>query len=365
MSAERLSVRVRLGVGDFALEVDEEIALAGVTAIFGPSGSGKSTLLRTIAGFESPDEGRVRCGSETWFDSDKGIDVAPYQRAVGFMFQDTCLFAHLDVAGNLEFAAKRRRAQRRQIGQADVVAALDLEPLLHRRVGALSGGERQRVALGRTLLAGPRMLLLDEPLAALDRQRKAEIIPYLESLPRRFDIPTLYVSHDVDEIAELADRALVLAAGRTQLHGSIEDAVECLGLQTMPGRFDAGVLIRGRVARHDTRLKVSYVDIAADTLTMPLVQHLPPGQPIRLRIRSRDVAIATRKPEGLSIRNVFPGRLAEISGDPETGFVDATVETKGARIRARLTQAAAEDLELVEGMPVFALVKSVTFERGG
>lgn len=363
MSAELLSVRVALGVDNFQLNIDEDIELDGVTAVFGPSGSGKSTLLRTIAGFRAPDEGRISCGSETWFDSDARIDVAPHLRAVGFMFQHTCLFPHLDVAGNLEFARKRRRRRTRRIELGDVITELDLGPLLGRRIDSLSGGEQQRVALGRTLLSGPRLLMLDEPLAALDRERKSEIIPYLESLPRQFDIPTLYVSHDVDEIVELADRALVLAAGGARLHGSIAEAIERLDWQTMEGRYDAGVLIEGRIAGHDQRLKLSYVDLGGDTLTMPLVDKLSPGQPIRLRVRSRDVAIAIRAPEGLSIRNVLPGRLLSISGDDNSGFVEIAVETGGATVKARITKAAAEDLRLEEGMQVFALVKSVTFER--
>jgi molybdate transport system ATP-binding protein len=364
MSAEVLSVQVQVGFQGFELDVAEDIALTGVTAIFGPSGCGKSTLLRTIAGFETPRAGRIYCGTDAWFDATKGIDVAPYRRAVGFMFQDTRLFAHLDVAGNLAFAEKRRRPTHRHIERSDVIAALDIEPLLSRRVDALSGGERQRVALARTLLTGPRVLLLDEPLTALDRERKAEILPYLENLPHRFGIPTLYVSHDVDEIARLADRALVLAGGRTQLHDSIAAAVERLDLQTYAGRFDAGVLVEGYIASHDTRLRATIVDLNGDTLMIPLVGHLPPGDPIRLRIRARDVAIAIRRPEGLSIRNVFAGQLSSLSADPETGFVEAVVDARGGRIRARLTRAAVEDLALVRGMPVFALVKSVTFERG-
>lgn len=364
MSAEVLSLRVQLGFPGFELDVAEEIALAGVTAIFGQSGSGKSSLLRAIAGFETPRAGRIACGRDVWFDRAAGVDVPAHLRAVGFMFQDTRLFRHLDVAGNLAFAEKRRRREQRRIERGDVVAALDLAPLLARRVGSLSGGERQRVALARTLLTGPRVLLLDEPLTALDRERKADILPYLESLPRRFGIPTLYVSHDVDEIAQLADRALVLAGGRVQMHGSIAEAIERLDLQTVAGRFDAGVLVEGHIARHDARLRATFVDLDGDTLTMPLVEHLSPGERIRLRIRARDVAVAVREPEGLSIRNVFPGTLSALTADPRTGFVDAMVETRGGRIRARLTRAAVEDLHLAEGTPVFALVKSVTFERG-
>ena len=364
MSAEQLSVRVRICFPGFELDIHEDIALTGVTAVFGSSGSGKSTLLRAIAGFETPRSGRIRCGSEIWFDREAGIDLPPHRRPVGFMFQDARLFSHLDVAGNLRFAGKRRRPSRGSLEQRDIIAALDIGPLLSRRTDSLSGGERQRVALARTLLAGPRILLLDEPLTALDRERKADILPYLETLPRRFGIPTLYVSHDVDEIAQLADRALVLAAGRTLIHGSIAAAVDCLDLQTTTGRFDAGVLVEGRIIGHDARLKATFVDLRGNRLTMPLVDHLAPGEPIRLRIRARDVAIAVRQPDGLSIRNVFPGVLSSMTVDPRTGFADVSVETRGGRIRARLTRAAVEDLALSEGMPVFALVKSVTFERG-
>lgn len=363
MSVNWLTVQAKLVLGDFEFEIAEEFEMAGITAIFGPSGSGKSTLLRTIAGFATPQSGRITCGPDSWFDSVENINVAPHERPVGFMFQDTRLFDHLDVSGNLAFAERRRQKQERRIRRQDVFAALDLEPLLHRRVQSLSGGERQRVALGRTLLSGPRLLLLDEPLAALDRERKAEIIPYLENLPRRIGIPTFYVSHDVDEIAQLAERALVLVAGRTQLHGTITDAVESLDLLTMDGRFNAGVLVEGRIVRHDPRLRATHVDLGGDPLIIHLVEHLSVGQPIRLRVRSRDVAIATQRPEGLSIRNIIPGRLVAIVDDLRAGGVDCTVETRGARIRARLTPSAVEDLGLAEGMQVYALIKSVSFDR--
>ncbi|MDX1404132.1 MAG: molybdenum ABC transporter ATP-binding protein [Woeseiaceae bacterium] len=363
MSAEQLEIRIVLRVGDFDLDFDESISLEGVTAVFGPSGSGKSTLLRAISGFMAPDEGHVRCGTQTWFDNAANIDMPPHRRNVGFMFQHTCLFPHLDVDGNFEYAIKRRRPHSTPIERADVISALDLQSLLRRRVGSLSGGERQRVALGRTLLSSPRLLLLDEPLAALDRERKAEIIPYLQSLPRNFDVPAIYVSHDVDEIVQLADRALVMASGRAPLHGSIADAVDWLDLQGSTDRYDAGVLVEGRITGHHSRLRVSYVDLGGDKLTMPLVDGVPPGQLIRLRVRSRDVAIATHEPRGLSIRNVFPGRVVAVTGDDNHGFVEVTVETRGAKLRARITRAAAEDLRLEDGMQVFALIKSVTFER--
>jgi molybdate transport system ATP-binding protein len=366
-SAGTISLQLRVEFPGFRLQLSESLDLHGVTALFGPSGGGKSTLLRAIAGFETPLEGRIACGGTPWFDSEKGVNVAPHRRAVGFMFQGAALFPHLDVAGNLAFAEKRSRPRPATgpatIETGEVVAALDLEPLLPRRIASLSGGERQRVALGRTLLARPRLLLLDEPLAALDRTRKAHILPYLEELPRRFRIPTLYVTHAIDEVAQLADRVLVLAGGRVQAHGTTASIVERLDLQPFTGRFETGVLVEGRVVRHDLRLCLTSLDLHGEALTMPLVERVPPGQAIRLRIRARDVAVATKRPEGLSIRNVLAGTVDGIVHDPDTGFAEVLIRIRGDRLRARVTQAAVEDLRLERGMAVFALIRSVSFER--
>ncbi|MCP4906344.1 MAG: molybdenum ABC transporter ATP-binding protein [bacterium] len=349
----------------FELEIDDALELEGVTAIFGASGSGKSTLLRAIAGFERPVSGIIAFREETWFDAVAGVDVKPHQRPVGMLFQDARLFDHLDVTGNLVFAEKRRSRNRGRFSRGDVVSALDLGELLQRRIVSLSGGERQRVALARTLLSSPDLLLLDEPLSGLDRERKAEILPYLEEMTRRFRIPTLFVSHDIDEVARLADRVWVFAGGRLQTSGTTSAIVERLDLQPLTGRFEAGVLVEGRVARHDPRLHLTFVDLHGDEFTMPLIHRLAPGDPVRLRIRARDVAIATQRPIGLSIRNVLPGRITDLISDAESGSVEALIQLREDRIRARLTLAAVEELELEVGSEIFALVKSVSFERGG
>jgi len=259
MSAESLSIRVQLAFPGFELDVDERLSLDGVTAVFGPSGSGKSTLLRAVAGFETPRAGRIAAADQLWFDSRSGTDLPPHRRPVGFLFQDARLFAHLDVAGNLAFADKRSRRGQRAFDLDEVVAAFDLEPLLKRPAAALSGGEKQRVALARTLLARPKLLLLDEPLSALDRERKAEILPYLEQIPKRFSVPALYVSHAIDEVTRVADDVLVLAAGRVRAYGPAEPIVERLDLEPLTGRFEAGVLLHGRVAAHDSRLALTHV----------------------------------------------------------------------------------------------------------
>lgn len=361
MSVDTLETRLRLARGRFVLDVSEALPLEGVTALFGPSGSGKSTWLRAIAGLEKPARGRIALGTEVWFDSAAGVDLPTHRRPVGYLFQDARLFGHLDVAGNLAFADRRNPA-----GGADlaaVVAALDLQPLLSRRVQGLSGGERQRVALGRTLLRRPRLLLLDEPLAGLDQSRKAEILPYLQSIPEQFGLPTVYVSHDIDEVAQLARRIVVLVDGRVQLSGSAADVVERLDLQPIGGRFEAGVLVEGRVARHDERLHLTHLDLGGDDLSLPHLPRLQPGDTLRVRIRARDVALAVQRPEGISIRNVIAGRLTELVVDTASGSAEARVQLRSAHVRARLTLAAVEALRLETGQPVFVLIKSVSFER--
>ena len=358
MSAEHLSLNLSLSLDEFDLSLAAEIALDGVTAVFGPSGSGKSSLLRTIAGFERPDSGFIRCGGESWVDT--GVFIPPHRRPVGYMFQEARLFSHLDVNGNLAYAEKR--AAESPITRAQVVEALGIGDLLDRRVAMLSGGERQRVALARTLLTGPKLLLLDEPLAALDQGRKEDILPYLERLPGEFKVPALYVSHDIDEVAHLADQVLVLDRGRMQAFAPTASILERFDLAPYTGRFEAGVLVEGEVASHDDRLKVTRIDLHGATLAVPFAPELRIGESVRLRIRARDVAVATAEPQGLSIRNQLPGTIARLEADTEAGSVELLIDIGGPRLRARLTLAAVEDLDLREGLSVYALVKSVGLE---
>ncbi|HEY5647598.1 MAG TPA: molybdenum ABC transporter ATP-binding protein [Pseudomonadales bacterium] len=360
MSAELLRLDVGLSLDAFELALATDIPLAGVTALFGPSGSGKSSLLRTIAGFEQPGRGFIHCGDDTWFDGAKRIMVPPHERPVGFMFQEARLFTHLDVEGNLRFAEKRTRRQ--GMDPNHVRDALDLGPLLNRRVNALSGGERQRVALARTLLTNPRLLLLDEPLAALDQARKSDILPYLERLPSDFGIPALYVSHDIDEVAHVADHILILARGRLQASGPTAEILERFDLTPYTGRFEAGVLVQGTVSGHDQRLKLTTIEAHGARLTVPYTPEIPVGDPARLRVRARDVAIATRPPEGLSIRNVLPGTIVRLQADADSGSAELVIDAGGTRLRARLTLAAVEELNLREGLGVYALIKSVGLE---
>lgn len=357
--ARALAIDVELPLATFRLRCVARLPMDGVTAVFGPSGAGKSALLRCIAGFE-PARGRVALGDDVWLDTAAGVNVPAHRRPVGYMFQDARLFSHLSVGGNLRFAA--RRAGDGPPSLDDVVAAFDLGGLLRRRPGALSGGERQRVALARTLLTKPALLLLDEPLAALDSSRKADILPYLEALPAQFGMPTLYVSHAIDEVVRLAGRALVLAEGRARAFGPTASVLQRLDVQTIAGPVEASVVVRAQVVRHDAHYRLTWLSLGGQRIATPLNGGVAPGAMANLRVRARDVALATARPTALSIRNVLAGRLTELAAVAGSPFAEAAVDVAGQCLRARITRAAADDLGLAEGMDVYALVKSVSFD---
>ncbi len=368
-SESALEIDVRVGFGSFDLHLDLSLPAAGVTAVFGPSGSGKTTLLRTLLGFESGACGRIALGGEVWLDSRRGVFTPPWRRRVGCTFQDGRLFPHLDVAGNLHYA-ERRSAGADSAGANgsapimldEVVDALDLEPLLDRRPQTLSGGEQQRAALGRALLSRPRLLLLDEPLSALDRRRKMEILPYLVALHPRFGIPTLYVSHAVDEVALLADRVLVLADGRVQAFGGTVEVLEQLDLAPLGERFRAAAVLEARISAHDETYRLTWLDLDGQRLSMPRIEHLEIGDSVRLLVRARDVSLATERPSPTSIRNVLSGVLAALGQDESTAFAEAMVDLGSYRLRARITRASAAELGLAVGSPVFVLLKSVSLD---
>ena len=353
---------VRIAFGEFDLQIDHRMPIEGIVGLFGPSGCGKSTLLRIISGLERKSRGKIRFGNEVWQDTARGVFVPPHRRGVGYVFQDVRLFPHLTVAGNLRYAAKRSRRVDSAIDIEGVVAALDLASLMTRRPSSLSGGERQRVAIGRTLLTRPRLLLMDEPLAALDVRRKAEILPYIERLPQTFRVPVIYVTHSIDEVTRLAERMLVLANGRKVTYGPVAEALERLDLQPIAGRFEAGVVLTARVTRHDLTFRLTHLDLQGKEIVMPMAD-VAIGSDVRLRIRARDVALATNAPENISIRNILRGTIAEIVEEPDTAFAETLVDIGGAKIRARVTRSAVAALALTPGKPVFVLFKSIAFDR--
>jgi molybdate transport system ATP-binding protein len=352
-----LSLDVALDRPGFALRVAVDLTLTGITALFGPSGSGKTTLLRIISGLEQKAAGTVTFDGETW-QSDKS-QVPAHRRHVGYVFQDGRLFPHLTVAQNLEFALRRgARGARPSIDLEETIEALDLRSLLARRTPSLSGGEQQRVAIARALLRSPRLLLMDEPLSSLDIKRKREILPHIEALPQIFGVPVLYVTHNLDEVARLANEVVLLAEGRVAAYGNVAEVFERTDLGSLMGGLEAGVVLRARVASHDGG--VATLLVGSQQLRVPMAA-ADVGTTRPIRIHARDVAIATVRPEKLSIRNVLRGRilLIEIGGNMN---VELLLEVDGEHLRARITRDALEELDLAVGSEVFALIKSVALE---
>ncbi|MBX6322031.1 MAG: molybdenum ABC transporter ATP-binding protein [Rhodospirillaceae bacterium] len=355
-----LSFFARHRLGAFTLDAAFESA-GGLTALFGRSGSGKTTIVNIIGGLLRPERGRVVVDGRVLFDSEAGIHLPAHRRRLGYVFQEDRLFPHLTVRQNLLYG-RWFTPRRERYGRLDqVVSLLGLEGLLHRQPGALSGGEKQRVAIGRALLAGPRLLLMDEPLASLDAARKAEILPFIERLRDELKIPIIYVSHSIDEIARLATTVVVVSDGRVAATGAIGNILSRLDLRPLTGRFEAGALLEGRLVRHDERFDLSILEHPAGELRVPRLAAAP-GALVRMRVRARDVALALERPSGLSIRNVLRGRVAEIApaGGPQT---EVRLDLAGTPLLSRVTREAIAELGLEPGREVYALIKSIAFDR--
>ncbi len=357
-----LSVNVTCHFGDFQLQVDQSFSGTGITALFGPSGCGKSTLLRIIAGLESKAKGVVNSGAAIWQNEKQFMPT--WQRDIGFVFQEPRLFPHLTVAGNLAYAQKRSTNIQSQITLEKVVAALDLAPLLNRRVTALSGGEKQRVAIGRSLLTKPSLMLMDEPLSALDMKRRSSILLLIRSLPETFGVPVIYVTHAIDEVAQIADRIALLSDGRICAEGPLDAILENPELDDLTGRFEAGVVIDAKITGQDKKFQLTLLECQGQALIMPLIP-LHIGETVRLRIRARDVALATEIPRGLSIRNVLPARIIAIDSNLESAFAEVILVFGDRKLRSRITRASVEELNLEPGKAVYALIKSIAFDRRG
>jgi molybdate transport system ATP-binding protein len=363
MASDDIAIQFSGSLGNFAIDVDVRVPMRGVCALFGPSGSGKTTLLRCVSGLTRL-PGTLRVGDELWQDDRRRVFMKPHQRPVGYIFQEPSLFPHLTVHGNLLFGASRARGSARtELPDFDeVVDLLSIEHLLSRSPVALSGGERQRIALGRALLANPRVLLMDEPFSALDRSTKEDLLPYLESLHERLSIPVLYVSHDIGEVSRLADTLVVLSEGRVVATGPIEEIFERLDLQPETGRFEAGVVLTGTVAEHDESFRMTHLDVHGQRIAVPQA-NVRIGERVRLRIRARDVALALEPPRQISVRNILAGTVQAVVEESDTAFAETLIDIGGARLRARITRDAVASLGLEPGMEVFALVKSIAFDR--
>jgi molybdate transport system ATP-binding protein len=352
-----MGVQLRHRLGGFALDAGFEFGgHPGVTALFGPSGAGKSTVINAVAGLLHPDFGRVVLNGETVLDTARGLSVPARLRRIGVVFQDSRLFPHLSVRANLLYGWHRTRDRVGPSGIDAVVALLALEALLERRPRTLSGGEKSRVALGRALLMNPRALLLDEPLAALDAARKAEILPYLERLARETKIPMLYVSHSLDEVVRLADRMVVIDKGSVVAEGSLFEVTQRLDL--IAGReLLPGAVLEASISGHDDAHGLTELAFAGERLVVPHIARAP-GEVVRIRIDAPDVMLALSRPEGVSANNILPATIAAIE---ETGaHADVQLALREARLTARITRRSLERLALKPGLAVFAVIKSVT-----
>jgi molybdate transport system ATP-binding protein len=355
-----LLLRVRLPRRDFTLDVDLALPARGVTAIFGPSGSGKTTLLRCLAGLERPAEARIVVNDATWEDTAAGVSVPTWQRPLGYVFQEASLFDHLDVRGNLAFGRRRVRApgalEPGALEPDALVAMLDIAHLLQRRPHELSGGERQRVAIARALATQPRILLLDEPLAAVDIARRQEILPWLERLRDELHVPMLYVTHAADEVARLAGHLVLLDAGRCVAAGPLAETLARVDLPLLAGD-EAAALLEGQVAELDARWSLARIAFAGGSLWLADAG-LAPGRAVRVRVLARDVSIVREPAHATSIQNVLPCTIRSIvpAGHPSQATVQ--LACGDSLLLARVTARAVHQLQLVPGDRVWAQVKS-------
>lgn len=357
-----IAVDIEQRLGSFALAVKFS-ADAPVVGLFGRSGSGKTSVINAIAGINTPDRGLIRVNGTDLFDAATGLNLSMERRRVGYVFQDALLFPHLSVEDNLLYGQRSRPASEIFVDAGRAIDVLGLKSLLARKPRHLSGGEKQRVAIGRALLAQPRVLLMDEPLAALDVERKAEILDYIERLRDEFHIPIVYVSHTVSEITRLADMAVVLAEGRVIAAGDVESVMGRADLRQAIDRYEAGALIDTRVAKHDSAAQLTTLAFDGGELLVPLLD-VAIGARMRARIQARDVSIALSRPAGISILNVLSGSVAFLA-EPAGATVDVHVAVGRQSIAARITRYSAEQLGLRAGLPVHALIKAVSFEAPG
>jgi molybdate transport system ATP-binding protein len=356
-----LEVDIEHRLADFALDIHFH-AGRGLTALFGRSGAGKTSIVNAIAGLLRPRRGRIVMDGAVLLDTERGICVPTHRRRVGYVFQEGRLFPHLTVRQNLLFGRWFAPArERRAASLDDVVDLLGIAALLDRRPGRLSGGEKQRVAIGRALLASPRLLLMDEPLASLDARRKDEILPYLERLRDEAKVPIVYVSHSIAEVARLATTIVLISAGRVHTVGPVREVMGRAELYPLAGRFEAGAVLGVRVAAHDQHWNLTELTGDFGKLTVPQLD-APVGTALRVRIRARDVILAITRPTGISALNVLAAEVERLVSIEE-GALEVQLRLGGERLLARVTRRSGEALGLAPGREVFAVIKTVAIDR--
>lgn len=354
-----IHTRLKLNYSGFALDIDLQLPGRGVTALYGHSGSGKTTCLRCIAGLEQAEQGFIQVNDEIWQDSDKRIFVPPHKRALGYVFQEASLFPHLSVRANLEFGLRRIPRQQRRVDITHATELLGIGHLLDRDPQNLSGGERQRIGIARALLTSPKLLLMDEPLAALDTQRKNEILPYLQRLHDELDIPVLYVSHSQDEVARLADHLVLLSNGKALASGAIGETLARLDLPLALGD-DAGVVIEGHVSAYDADYQLLTLQLPNTDLSIR-VAHSPmaEGQALRCKVQARDISLSLQGVEQSSILNRLPVTVISEIGADNAAHVLIRLNAAGTPLLARITRYSRDHLGVHPGQQLWAQIKAV------
>ena len=342
---------------DFALDVDLDLPATGITVLFGPSGSGKTSLLRCVAGLEKPAQGLVRVGQELWQDDANGVFRPPWQRDLGYVFQEASLFEHLDVGQNVAYGLQRSGKPGAAAALERAIELLGIGHLMRRSPGSLSGGERQRVAIARALATQPRLLLLDEPLAALDLARRHEILPWLERMRDELRLPMLYITHSVDELARLADHVVVLDGGSVKACGPAQEVLSRVVSPAIVGD-EAGVLLSGTVVELDARWHLAKIAFAGGALWVR-DSAMPLGQPVRLRVLARDVSLTVHETHDTSIQNHIYGCIEAIADDVHPSQALVRIRCGASVLVARVTKRALSALSLAQGAAVWAQVKSV------
>ncbi len=346
----------RLDWPGFTLDVDLNLPGRGVTALFGHSGSGKTTLLRCLAGLERQGSGSLRFKGEVWQDSARSIFRPTHQRPLGYVFQEASLFAHLSVKKNLDYGRKRVNGGHK-VSLDHAVELLGIGHLLDRMPDRLSGGERQRVAIARALATSPELLLMDEPLAALDLKRKNEILPYLERLHDALEIPVCYVSHSPDEVARLADHVVLLAEGRVVAAGGLRETLARLDLPTAFSE-DAGVVIEAVVADHDPVYHLTRLDFPGGSVVVARRSESL-GRRLRFRVHARDVSLTLTRAEGTSIANLLPATVTEVADADTPAHVLVRLDAGGTPLIARITRRSLDHLGVRPGQSLWTQIKAV------
>ncbi len=352
-----LTAKFKMDYAGFNLDVDLNLPAKGVTVVFGPSGSGKTTLLRCLSGLERAPSGYLKLAGQVW--QDEEIFLPIQERKVGLVFQESRLFPHLNIQENLLYGYQRTLPAERNLHLDEVVQVLDLDALLKRTPEKLSGGERQRVSIGRTLLTSPKLLLMDEPLASLDMQLKAEIIPFIKRIEDEFKTPIIYVTHSMNEVLQLVDTMVILKSGKVVNFGPVEKVFSDVRLREAVGDEQLGAVLETSVAEHDEEFGLTRLDFMGQALNVPR-QNIPVGQSLRVHIHSKDVSLSTAPPAGAtSVLNILKAKVEKVGIlDPKGYSVDIELDA-GRPILATITRKSLANLNLKPGQPVFAHIKAI------